>query len=288
MTEVYVFGILCTERTLEIGENEIMIGSSNNSEAVKEQYKTSKGLDTRINFHEKYSTNQQGYANWLISNYEITEGMKVLELGCGTGSIWMGRDAMLEKFGKLVLTDLSEGMLNTARENVGDRSNVSYQVADIQALPFEDNSFDIVIANSMLYHVPDISKGICEVRRVLKDDGAFYCATLGEHNFVEKLAEWFQLSGESFCPNHNFTMQNGAAKLGVAFSDIESRMFEDSLHVTDIEDLIQYLRSLSSLNALDDVPYERLKEIIMEHAVNGVADLPKEYGTFIARGYRNR
>ena len=63
------------------------IGSSNDSEAVKEQYATSKGLDIRITFHEKYSTNKLGYSHWLVSHYEIREGMKVLELGCGTGTL---------------------------------------------------------------------------------------------------------------------------------------------------------------------------------------------------------
>ena len=263
----------------------IMIGSSNNSDEVKEQYRTSKGLDIRISFHEKYSTNKQGYGNWIVSNYEIDDGMTVLELGCGTGSIWMGRDDILGLFGRLVLTDLSDGMLKTAHENLGNRNNIEYQVADIQELPFEDNSFDMVVANSMLYHVPDINKGINEVRRVLKDEGRFYCATLGENNFVEQLAEWFRLSGESFNPNHNFTMQNGEQKLRIAFSNIDTRFYKDSLHVTDIDDLVNYLRSLASLKALDDIPLERLKEIIMEHSVNGEVDLPKEYGMFIAMGY---
>ena len=146
----------------------MQIGSSNNTEAVKEQYKTSDGLDTRISFHEKYSTNRLGYGNWIVSNYEISEGMKVLELGCGTGSLWMGHDDIVGKLGKLVLTDLSGGMLETARKNIGDRSNTEYQVADIQDLPFEDNAFDMVIANSMLYHVPDLGKGINEAEAFIK------------------------------------------------------------------------------------------------------------------------
>ena len=45
------------------------------------------------------------------------------------------------------------------------------------------------------------------------------------------------------------------------------------------------LASLASLKILNDVPFEKLKETILEHAVNGVVDLPKEYGMFIARGY---
>ena len=56
------------------------IGSSNDSEAVKEQYSTSKGLDIRIAFHDKYSTNRRGYGPWLVSNYDIREGMSVLDI----------------------------------------------------------------------------------------------------------------------------------------------------------------------------------------------------------------
>ena len=115
------------------------IGSSNDSAAVKDQYKTSKGLNTRISLHDKYSTNKQGYGNWIVSNYDIFAGMKVLELGCGTGSLWMGRDDILDEFGSLVLTDLSEGMIKTARDNIGNRDNIAYRVADIQELPFEDD-----------------------------------------------------------------------------------------------------------------------------------------------------
>ena len=266
----------------------MQIGSSNDAEAVKEQYKTSKGLDTRISFHEKYSTNMQGYGNWIVSNCAFFEGMSVLELGCGTGSLWMGRDDILEKIGRLVLTDVSEGMLATAQKNLGKKNRIEYQPADIQNLPFEDNSFDMVIANSVLYHVPDLEKGIREIRRVLKDDGIFYCATFGEHNFVEQLAEWFRLSGERFTPNHHFTMQNGEQKLRTAFSDIQARIYQDSLHVTDIQDLVNYLCSLTSLQALSEMPIERIREIIMEHVINGAVDLPKEYGMFIARAYAGK
>ena len=262
----------------------MQIGSSNNSEAVKAQYATSKGLNTRLSFHDKYSTNKQGYGNWIVSNYVIQKGMKALEVGCGTGSIWLGQNEILSKFAKLVLTDLSEGMIKTAQKNLGEIDNIEYIVADIQELPFENDSFDVVIANSMLYHVPNLNKGIHEVRRVLKEDGTFYCATLGENNFVECLAEWFKLSGESFKPNHNFTMQNGEQILKTAFSVVEARFYDDSLHITDIEELIKYLQSLTSFKAIQDFPLKKVREILETHSNNGVIDLPKEYGMFIARG----
>lgn len=258
-------------------------GSANDADAVKGQYSTSKRLDARISFHERYSTNKQGYGDWIVSHYSISEGMMVLEVGCGTGSMWLRHEELIEKCEKLVLADLSEGMLASAREKLGERSPIEYQQADIQCLPFENDSFDIVIANSMLYHVPDPNKGIHEVRRVLKDGGTFYCATYGEHNFNDLLAHWFELGGESFQPNHNFTLENGGQMLASAFSDVRALYYEDSLHVTDPEDLIKYLQSLVSFRSVIDLPAERIRAILKKHENGGVIDLPKEYGMFICK-----
>ena len=257
--------------------------SANDSFAVKDQYATSKSLDIRMTFHDKYSTNRQGFLNWLISNYDICEGMKVLEIGCGTGGLWIGHDDIIERCDRLFLTDLSEGMIETVKGNIGQRDNVIYQIADIQNLCFEDDSFDVVIANAMLYHVPDLDKGLKEVRRVLKDDGVFYCSTLGENNFTDTLAKWFKLSGEDFNPNHSFTMQNGNEKLGGYFKDVVPLFYEDSLHITEMEDLVIYLKSLFSFKAVLDLSDERIREILKGHVILGSIDLPKEYGMFICR-----
>ena len=156
-------------------------------------------------------------------------------------------------------------------------------MADIQDIPFEDDSFDAVIANSMLYHVPNIECGIREVRRVLRNEGVFYCATYGENNFTDVLADWFELDGESFRPNHNFTMQNGEQKLKAAFTNVEAKYYEDSLHITNIDDLVDYLRSLVSLKAIIDLPSDRIYEILLRHSCDGTIELPKEYGMFVCR-----
>ncbi len=261
----------------------MMIGSSNDAEAVRTQYSTSNGLNTRIAFHDMYSTNKYGYGNWILSNYEISEGAKVLEVGCGTANMWVGHDDLIAKCELLTLTDMSEGMLSTARENIGERKNVAYALADIQDIPFEDDSFDAVIANSMLYHVPNIECGIREVRRVLRNEGVFYCATYGENNFTDVLADWFELDGESFRPNHNFTMQNGEQMLKAAFANVKAKFYEDSLHITNIDDLLNYLRSLVPFKAITDLPSERIRELLMRHSCNGTIELPKEYGMFVCR-----
>ena len=246
-----------------------------------DQYKTAERLNRRISIHDRYSVNRQGFGSWIFERYRFRPGDSILELGCGTASMWAGRT--LPEGCILYLTDVSEGMLETAEKNLGERDNVEYKKADILSLPFTEESFDVVIANSMLYHVPDIEKGLKEVRRVLKKGGVFYCATYGEHNFTDKLAEWFKLSGEDFKPNHNFTMQNGKEILGRYFDEITPMFYEDSLHVTETEDLVEYLRSLASFKAVIDLPVQKIRDILKEHAADGSIDLPKEYGMFICR-----
>lgn len=54
----------------------------NDAEVVKQQYATETNLNIRIAIHEKYSTNKMGFGNWIFSNYEISDGMKVLDANC--------------------------------------------------------------------------------------------------------------------------------------------------------------------------------------------------------------
>lgn len=79
---------------------------------VTEQYKTDENLAARISIHDKYSTNKQGFGNWVFEQYRFSEGSCILELGCGNAAVWQGRT--LPKNVRLLLTDLSAGMLSAA------------------------------------------------------------------------------------------------------------------------------------------------------------------------------
>lgn len=254
----------------------------NNISVIKQQYATAKNLNTRMSIHDKYSTNKQGFGNWIISNYRINKGMKILELGCGTGDIWKNRETLISKCSTLILSDFSEGMITAAKENVGNYDNIEYKVLDIQEIPYEDETFDAVIANMMLYHVPDIYTGLAEVRRVLKRDGSFYCATYGEHGIIEYLSEILAPYGVEDNLNKNFTLQNGAGILSKSFLKIKKLEYIDSLAVSNVDDMVDYIYSLSSMTLLNNVSKHIIKEILMQNLIDGVLNVPKEYGMFIA------
>ncbi len=255
----------------------------NNQENVKKQYANAGNLNTRISIHQKYSTNKMGFGNWIFSNYKISQGMKVLELGCGTGDMWKGQEDLIDSCAGLVLSDFSEGMLENAKANLGEKPGLEYRVIDIQNISFDDESFDVVIANMMLYHVPDIACGLSEVRRVLKKGGAFYCATFGEHGIIEFLSKALNAYGVEDNVNKNFTLQNGKEILEPFFSDIQKLDYEDSLAVTNIDDLIEYIYSLSSMTSLSSVPKNEIREVLAKYVVNGVLTVPKEYGMFCCK-----
>ena len=257
------------------------MNSINEINTVKKQYQNANNLNTRISIHDKYSTNKMGFGNWIYSNYSIPDGSKVLELGCGTATMWIERDK-IDKC-SLILSDLSEGMLNVAQNNLSNYKDIEYKVIDIQDIPYEDNSFDIVIANMMLYHVPDINKALAEVKRVLKKDGVFYAATYGEHGIIDYLSKLLSSLGVEDNTNKNFTLQNGMNILNPYFNSVIRLNYEDSLEVTNVDDIVDYIYSLASMTSLSDLNRDKIKSILIDKMENGVLYIPKEYGMFICK-----
>lgn len=249
---------------------------------VHSQYHNADTLNIRIAFHQKYSLQKEPYAAWLFRHYAFAPGMRILEIGCGNGSLWQGHLGVLEQVHSLMLTDFSPGMLETAKENLGTHPKITYQTADIQALPFPDSAFDMVIANMMLYHVPDLEKGLSQVRRVLKPGGSFHCATSGETSIVDYITSLWQPEKEK-AAHISFTLQNGGVLLARHFAHVERDIRKDGLNVTNLDDLMAYLSSLASMTGLNQGDKISLRKALESHMQNGVLFIPKEYGTFLCR-----
>ena len=255
----------------------------NDSATVRKQYSTADKLNARISIHSRYSTNKQGFGNWIVSHYRIREDMSVLELGCGTGGMWVGKNRIIGQCSRFVLSDFSEGMLNKAKEMLRDCAGIEYRTIDIQEIPFSECSFDIVIANMMLYHVPDLFLGLREVRRVLKEGGTFYCATFGENGMMEYIAGLFSAYHVQTKINDSFTLQNGEDKLKSVFRNVQRLLYEDALEVTDADDMVDYIRSLTGMTDLQKLPDDTIRSVLKQNMPDGVLRIPKEYGMFIAR-----
>jgi SAM-dependent methyltransferase len=139
-------------------------------------------------------------------------------------------------------------MLAQARANLGEAAaRFNFRQVDAQAIPFADGSFDAVIANHMLYHVPDRGQALAEIRRVLRPGGTLYASAGGGRHLLElremlvrfspALVDWgVQVSNA-------FTLENGAAQLRPWFPSIRLERYEDALLVTEAKPLIEYILS---------------------------------------------
>ena len=254
-----------------------------NDQKIKDQYRNDENLNIRILIHKKYSVNPQGFDKWIFSNYQIKEGMSVLELGCGNGEMWLGKKDVFDRCFRLILSDLSEGMLKSAKEKLKDLNKIEYRKIDIEEIPFPDNEFDVVIANMMLYHVKDLDRGLKEVARVLKDDGTFYCATYGENGMMEHIELMFDEFPISSSYNYTFTLRNGETKLLRYFHDIQKLQYEDSLEVSNADDMIDYIYSLPGFSDIQDMPRDLLRSVLEKNMRDGILHVPKDYGMYIAR-----
>jgi ubiquinone/menaquinone biosynthesis C-methylase UbiE len=99
-----------------------------------------------------------------------TQSATVLEIACGTGRVTKHLRKALAPSAKLIATDLNAGMLTVAAQNVQEE-NVEFKDADAQSLPFDDNSFDLVVCQFGFMFVPDKPKAFSETYRVLKPHG---------------------------------------------------------------------------------------------------------------------
>jgi DNA-binding transcriptional MerR regulator len=177
----------------------------------------------------------------------------VLEAGCGTALLWRRNLERIDPTWTLTLTDSSPGMLDAARTGLGDRAE--YLVADLQELPFEDGSFDVVLANHMLYHVPDRPRAFAEVARVLVPGGSFHASTNGR-GFMQELVELVGPRWRFAQHMEDFGLETGRGQLEPFFADVRVEGFENELAVTEVEPVLAYVRSSPSFPAhgdLDDV-----------------------------------
>ncbi|KIC41923.1 methyltransferase type 11 [Ruegeria sp. ANG-R] len=142
----------------------------------------------------------------------------VLELAAGTGIVTRHLSRALDD-AHVVVTDLNEPMLDIARTKFSETSNVSFQSADAQELPFADSSFDAVICQFGHMFFPDRARAYAEARRVLKPGGIYLFSTWGtnaENPYSEMVIETLSGAFESDPPGFMkvpFSLHDAAAIL---------------------------------------------------------------------------
>lgn len=224
--------------------------------SLKTQYENANNISARIRLHRDYSTNKQGWFPWMYENaispilQQVSadgRAPRILELGCGDGSLWSTNLGLLPADVHITVSDISEGMIRDVRRTLGHDPRFSFETIDCHNIPFEENSFDLVIANHLLFYCDDIDKTCQEIKRVLKPTGSFLCSTYsGKHmkeitNLVQEFDQRIVLAAENLY--ECFGLENGREILARHFANIQTQLYDDAIVLKEAEPLVEYILS---------------------------------------------
>jgi SAM-dependent methyltransferase len=253
------------------------------------QYKDPTNLNARISLHARFARAAEPWYPWLARRVDWPDDGEVLEVGCGPGLLWTSIAPLLPHL-RLTLTDLSEGMLDAARGAVAPIDSidlVATRACDAQDLPFSDASFDIVVANHMLYHVPDPARAASEIARALRPDGVLLAATNGPDHLdviADISRQVFGWSSLDFV-DRRFGRSNGGEILGTAFEDVEWHPHPGRLVCDDPDAVVAYIESSSAGQEADASKLTALTEAVQDRfrTAGGVVTMTTDAGCFLAR-----
>ncbi len=233
-----------------------MIRMTQQKEEIIKQYKESGNLQKRINIHV-YSTAKTDWFQWVLDGLQLRSGMKILDIGCGNGMFWIAMRDKLPTDLEVIMTDNSEKMLQAAKSGISEYAEVyeakrvqfSFLQRDAENFQIEEDEFDRVIANHMLYHVSNEKRGelLRKCAILLKKEGMFYASTVGQTHMQElfRLIEGFEPEIElPTWMSENFELENGGKQLEKVFSKVIMEEQENDLLVPDPQAIYDYVDSL--------------------------------------------
>lgn len=250
------------------------------ADALRRHFQNTESWQVRVNIHEQYSYPNVDFVAWVMKLVPLAGDEHVLDVGCGPGK-YHDYLAAHHPNVKYVGIDYSFGMLdaNPAEERVRGM---------ITELPFPDDSFDIVMANHMLYLVPDIEAAIRETQRVLKPGGVFV-ATTSSIATMPQFRELFRraillvsppgVSRDVRVPetlHRRFALENGSRILARHYGAVVRHDLPGAFVFPDPDPIIDYLESSRDVREPQlppNVSWDQVMLIMREQLNNLIATL---------------
>lgn len=225
-----------------------------NRKNLQLQFETPEGLKTRVLFHHKHTHFDENFHEWMFNHYLFHTGDKVLEIGCGDGTLWQCNQSKIPKDIEITLSDISQKMVDESYLKLNNISQIkSYELADCFHLPYKDESFDIIIINHVLMYFENLEQALKEIYRVLKKNGTLYCSTIAKDMMKERdeLIQYFdsKISFDQKILYNRFGYENGKEKLSQYFCDIELFDRKEIYEITDVDLFYQFILSGKGLSS---------------------------------------
>jgi len=179
----------------------------------------------------------------------LVEAKTVIDLGAATGAA----NRRLEKRfrgARVISVDIAHNMLTMARQKKSWLSKIAFVQASAGALPFPDESIDVVFSNLMLPWVDDPAPTFSEIARILREGGVFAFATLGPDSLLEIRRAWGQVDDDVHVNRFADMHDLGDALVNAGLRDPVLDVDRLSVSYTSCEDLFKDLTAVGARNAL--------------------------------------
>lgn len=264
-----------------------LIHITNMEKSLVEQYKDAANINIRIGLHKKYTKNPLGWFQWLYGLMEPLNGKNILELGCGNGELWLANQKRIPRNAHICLSDVSKGMIRDVEENLKNiPGDFSFEVFDCRQIPKPQDSYDLVIANHVLFYVSNLDAAFSQVEQVLKPGGVFCCSTYGRDHMKEisQLVKEFdsRIALSEVNLYDVFGLDHGEELLKCRFRLVEKKEYDDHLEVSDAGALMEYILSChgNQQEYLSD-RYEEFREFLEKKMEKkGYIHITKQAGAF--------
>jgi ubiquinone/menaquinone biosynthesis C-methylase UbiE len=225
-------------------------------------------LDLRNEIQEEYRSHPAPWFGWVFAHLRLPENARILEIGCGSGMLWQENLAEVSPRWEIILSDLSRGMVSVARNNLTETILQSrFLSLNSQGLPFQDETFDAVLAIGVLDQVPDLNLTLCEVQRILRPSGLFMASAGGREHLLEMRTmlkpyvaeERAELLGGE---EDQFGLENGKQILEPHFDKIARYDYLDRMQFIELQPILDYV--LSEEAVVWDLRLHRLSQFVWE------------------------
>jgi SAM-dependent methyltransferase len=279
---------------LNVPEAQKSMFDSFDAEAIRDMYASQDSWRTRKEIHDRYTVPPRDMILWALGCVRWRGDEVVLDVGCGPGRWYQ---PLKERCPKVIYygLDFFPRMIDS------HPASLTLNIADAQYLPFPDHTFDVVMANHMLFHVPDPERAVREFRRVLKPAGLVLATTNSVHNMPE-LQALLRRAVTLLAPpgvtnprapvQHTdlFSLESGTRILSRYFYAVVRHDLPGNLVFTNAEPIITYIQSTRSLRESDLPPGVRWDDVmlIMRDQINrliehfGELQISKLTGALIA------
>lgn len=207
--------------------------------AIDQYGSTIDNLSARMALHA-YGTNPQDWFSWLAQRLPLAG--EVLEVGAGTGALWSRTDHVARGI-RLTLSDFSPAMC----EQLRSVSGACVRRCDAADLPFEDASFDTVIAHHMLYHLDDPDAALAEFARVLRPGGQVAVAVNGAGHLAELDALGSAIGRTDLrvaAHQNGITAETCPQRMALCFTGITVERYPCELRIPVVEPVLAYVDSV--------------------------------------------